>query len=158
MSSRTSRRLSHVPLSICGVLALLSLQCGSGSERDATDSAAQNSAGAASTAPAALTPGSPATAGSDSWSSYAQGFFASYCVSCHNDDNAGVAARDLHQRAVVDAEADEIACGLSKSSSDWNGRGCMGFPLARQFPAGNGAKPSDAERDRLIAWIDAGRP
>jgi hypothetical protein len=156
MSSRVSRRLSHLPLSGCGLLALLSLHCGS--ESDAADGPPQNSGGAASAAPAALTPGSPATAGSDSWGSYAQGFFSSYCVSCHNDDNAGVAARDLHQRAVVDAEADEIACGLSKSSSDWNARGCMGFPLARQFPAGNGAKPSDAERDRLIAWIDAGRP
>jgi len=154
MSSRTS--LSHLQLSIGSLLALLSLQCGS--ESDVADSRPQNSAGAASAAPAALTPGSPASDGSDTWSSYAQGFFSSYCVSCHNDDNAGVAARDLHQRAVVDAEADEIACGLSKSSSDWNTRGCMGFPPARQFPAGNGAKPSDSERDRLIAWIDAGRP
>jgi len=79
-------------------------------------------------------------------------------VSCHNDDNAGDAARDLHERSVVDAESAEIACGLSKSSADWSARGCSGFPPARQFPAGNAAKPSDAERDRLIAWIDAGRP
>ena len=94
----------------------------------------------------------------DTWDSYAQGFFASYCVSCHNDDNSGTATRDYHDFDVVSSERDKIACGVSKSQADWTARGCSGTPAAKQFPAGSGAKPSDAERDRLLAWIDAGTP
>jgi hypothetical protein len=81
-----------------------------------------------------------------------------YCVSCHNDDNEGDSNRDYHSLDVVKGEGDEIACGLAKSPDVWTARGCSGFPPARQFPVGNGPKPDDADRDRLIAWIDAGMP
>jgi hypothetical protein len=85
-------------------------------------------------------------------------FFKSFCVSCHNDDKSGTAARDYHVLANVVKEKSEIACGVAKSMADWTARGCKGFPPARQFPVGNGAKPTDAERDRLLKWIDAGTP
>jgi hypothetical protein len=85
-------------------------------------------------------------------------FMATYCVSCHNADNAGDATRDYTMLAAVQNEAEDIACGLAKSQEDWTARGCGGGPNARQFPAGNGAMPEDADRDRLIAWIDAGMP
>ncbi|HEX5101170.1 MAG TPA: hypothetical protein VFV94_16780, partial [Polyangiaceae bacterium] len=95
----------------------------------------------------------------DTWETFAQGFFESYCVSCHNDDNSGVAARNFHDVARVSSEQEAIACGVSKSQADWTERGCTSdLPSPKQFPAGNGAKPTDAERDRLLAWIDAGAP
>jgi hypothetical protein len=104
------------------------------------------------------TAGSGGSAAGDTWTSYAMAFFGTYCVSCHNDDNSGDASRDYTMMTVVENEADEIACGLTKSQDDWAARGCSGAPAARQFPAGSGAMPDDAERDRLIAWIDAGMP
>jgi hypothetical protein len=95
----------------------------------------------------------------DTWESYAKGFFESYCVSCHNDDNKGVATRDQHNLDAVIAEKDAIACGVAKSQADWMARGCTsGMPASKQFPAGSGPKPTDEERDRLLAWIDAGTP
>ncbi len=95
----------------------------------------------------------------DTWESYAMGFFETYCVSCHNDDNQGVATRNHHELAAVVAEKDAIACGVAKSQADWMARGCTsGMPASKQFPAGSGAKPTDEERDRLLAWIDAGTP
>jgi hypothetical protein len=95
----------------------------------------------------------------DTWESFAKGFFEAYCVSCHNDDNRGDATRDQHKLEVVIAEKDAIACGVSKSQADWTARGCTSdMPSSRQFPAGSGPAPSDEERDRLLAWIDAGTP
>lgn len=115
-------------------------------------------AGAAAVGGSAGSSGSGGQAGaaSDSWDSYAKGFMTTYCVSCHDDDKQGSATRDYHMLGAVKAESSEIACGLTKSMVDWTARGCSGFPPARQFPVGNGAKPSDAERDRLIQWIDGG--
>jgi len=46
----------------------------------------------------------------------------------------------------------EIRCGVGTTVY----AGCASFPPPRQFPIGNGAKPSDAERERLVAWIEAG--
>jgi cytochrome c553 len=100
---------------------------------------------------------SPDTASSaDTWETFAKGFFASFCISCHDDDKKGVAARDYHQLANVMKEKAEIACGVASSQAAWTQRGCKGFPPARQFPVGTGPKPTDAERDRLLRWIDAG--
>jgi cytochrome c553 len=92
----------------------------------------------------------------DTWDNFAQGFFATYCVACHDDDKKGVATRDYHLLANVIKEKAEIACGVS-SAAEWTKRGCTA-PPARQFPIGNGAKPTDAERDRLVRWIDSGTP
>jgi hypothetical protein len=80
-----------------------------------------------------------------------------FCVSCHNDDNAGVATRDYHLLANVTKEKAAIACGVSPPAT-FTQRGCMGAPAARQFPVGNGPKPTDAQRDRLVRWIDSGAP
>jgi hypothetical protein len=98
------------------------------------------------------------SAGGDTWANYAMGFFDTYCVSCHNADNAGDAERDYTMLAAVQGEIEAIGCGVTKSQDDWEARGCSGFPPATQFPVGNGAMPEDAERDRLLAWIDAGMP
>lgn len=87
------------------------------------------------------------------------GFMVKYCASCHNDDNAGVAARNYRMLSVVMREKADIACGTAKSAADRTARGCGATsPRARQFPVGNDAKPTDEERDRLLRWIDAGTP
>jgi hypothetical protein len=95
----------------------------------------------------------------DNWDNFAKGFFTSFCVSCHNDDNSGTATRDYHMMANVVKEKVLIGCGVAKSAADATARGCAaGSPRPKQFPVGNGAKPTDPERDRLLRWIDAGTP
>jgi hypothetical protein len=95
----------------------------------------------------------------DTWASFGMGFMVKYCVSCHNDDNAGVTTRNYRMLTAVMREKVEIACGTAKSAADRTARGCGATsPRARQFPVGNGAKPTDEERDRLLRWIDAGTP
>jgi hypothetical protein len=102
-----------------------------------------------------MQPEAGADATVDTWDNYAKGFFASYCVSCHNDDNTGVATRDYHVLANVTVEKAKIACGVAPHAT-WTSRGCTGAPVASQFPIGSGAKPTDPERDRLVRWIDSG--
>jgi hypothetical protein len=96
-------------------------------------------------------------AAAPTWDSFAKGFFTSFCVSCHNDDNSGVAARDYHLLANVMREKAEIACGVATAANAIR-LSCPASPRASQFPVGNGAKPTDAERDRLVQWIQAGTP
>ena len=82
-----------------------------------------------------------------------------YCASCHNDDNAGDAARNYRMLAAVMREKVDIACGVAKSNVDRTARNCpAGAPRANQFPVGNGPKPTNDERDRLLRWIDANTP
>jgi hypothetical protein len=105
----------------------------------------------------ATTAGSGGSAAEDTWESFAQGFMQTYCWGCHNDDESGDATRDYHDKSVVVAESNEIACGVAPPEL-YADRGCSGFPPARQFPVGDGAKPSDAERIRFVEWIAAGMP
>jgi len=84
----------------------------------------------------------------DTWSSFAQGFFATYCVECHS-----TSPKDFNLLADVRASAPRIRCG----TSDVTLATCTpSSPRARQFPIGSGPSPSDAERARIVAWIDAG--
>ena len=85
----------------------------------------------------------------DTWASFAESFFADYCVACH----AG-GTRDYRTITEVMRDSNTIACGVSPDAR----AGCTGFPPPGQFPVGTGPKPSDAERRRLVAWIDAGLP
>jgi hypothetical protein len=98
-------------------------------------------------------------ASADTWDNFARPFMMKYCVSCHNDDRAGDAARDYHMLAVVMREKVDIACGTAKSQADRVKRACpTNAPRANQFPAGSGPKPTNDERDRLLLWIDANLP
>jgi hypothetical protein len=107
-----------------------------------------------STAPAGTNPDAapPADAGPDTWATYAQGFFATYCVSCHGaQDPTG---RDFTVQANVETNKLVIRCGVAVTQDpSWS---CASLPAAKQFPIGNGPKPSDAERGRIVAWITAG--
>jgi hypothetical protein len=100
----------------------------------------------------------PATgdAGGDTWTSYAQGFFATYCVECH--DAADPTQRDYTKLADVMKDSAAIRCGVAAVKQP----GCGASPAPKQFPisdaSGTNPKPSDAERARIVAWIDAGLP
>jgi hypothetical protein len=85
------------------------------------------------------------------WDGFAEPFFAAYCHECHGP---GDPLRDFSQLAMVRAEAEVIRCGVAARTQD----GCAGSVPARQFPIGDGPLPSDAERDRIVAWIDDGAP
>lgn len=96
--------------------------------------------------------------GGDTWASWDQGFFAKYCVECHAASDPQM--RDYRSLANVAKERDTIRCGIAtEQPMAW---ACASFPPPRQFPisdqAGTNPKPSDDERNRVIAWIDAGCP
>jgi hypothetical protein len=113
---------------------------GSGVDSSAMDSAPSDAAGASD--------------GGDTWDSWAQGFFATYCVSCHSaSDSTG---RDFRSKSIVVANRLVIRCGVATVQDP--GWACAPSPVARQFPIGNGPKPTDAERARVVAWITAGCP
>jgi len=86
----------------------------------------------------------------DTWNNYAMGFMATYCVGCHDGGT-----RDYRTIDEVIRDQDGIACGVSTTALDRCG---AGSPSPSQFPVGSGPFPSDAERERLVAWVDAGLP
>jgi hypothetical protein len=139
-----------------GFLASLLVACGGSSDgsSDSSPSAevtAGGSGGASADAGSvgAGDGGGGGAATGDTWSTFAQTFFDSYCVECHGADSA---TRDYTLLDQVIRDADEIRCGVAVDKID----GCPDFPPPQQFPIGNGAMPSDEERDRLVAWIEAG--
>ncbi len=83
----------------------------------------------------------------DTWESFALGFFTSYCHECHGP---GDSLRDYALLDTVRGEESKIQCGVATVILD----GCSISP--RMFPIGNGAMPTDAERTRLVQWIEAG--
>jgi hypothetical protein len=96
--------------------------------------------------------------GGDTWVGWEQGFFAKYCVECHSANDPTM--RDYTKQADVVRDKDAIRCGIATEQPPaW---GCGTFPPPRQFPisddAGTNPKPTDAERSRIVDWIDAGCP
>jgi hypothetical protein len=94
----------------------------------------------------------------DTWSTWAQGFVTKYCVECHNPSDP--TGRDYNSQMLVVRDKLVIRCGVAAAQDpSW---ACAKFPPARQFPitdmAGTNPKPTDAERGRLVAWINAGCP
>lgn len=92
----------------------------------------------------------------DTWTTFAMAFYATYCVECHG---AGNPKRDYTTLAGVTKDAALDRCGVSPVTAS----GCgAGSPSAKQFPINNASKtnpkPSDADRARIVAWIDAGLP
>jgi len=94
-------------------------------------------------------PDAGAMTATDTWASWAQGFFTTYCTECH----AG-GRRDYTTITEVRRDLEGISCGVSTIVEE----GCGSFPPPRQFPVGDGPFPSDEERTRLIDWINAGLP
>jgi hypothetical protein len=97
--------------------------------------------------------GAMSDAASSTWSNFAQGFFTTYCTSCHH---AGNTNRDYTQFSQVQRDAMLIACGVWPGPAPYTG--CGASPAPNQFPIGSGPKPSADERTRLVEWIAAGLP
>jgi hypothetical protein len=96
--------------------------------------------------------------GGVTWADWRQGFFTKYCVECHGASNPD--GLDFGQQSIVVANKATIRCGVSVTQDpSW---ACSASVSAKQFPisdtAGTNPKPSDAERDEVVAWIDAGCP
>jgi hypothetical protein len=89
----------------------------------------------------------------DTWANYAMGFATDYCTVCHMPGGQGYRNGDLDFRTIDDVvtNAAEIRCGVAPTQLD----GCTGFPPPAQFPIA-APYPSDAERLRFVAWIEAG--
>jgi len=169
-SSAPGRTVSYM----LAATLLVGVSCSSGDEGDGSGAAgpggassttatsgsggATASATSSATGPASSSSGQGGSAGGgsgDTWGNYAQGFFAMYCVECHG---AGNTMRDYTTIADVQVDHAEIACGVATTKLS----GCADFPPPAQFPIDNATKdnpkPSDAERARLVAWIEAGLP
>jgi hypothetical protein len=140
---------SMKPLALAGLLALTgaAAACSSSSSPSGSSSSGSSSSGG----------GGDASSG-DTWASWSQGFFSTYCVECHGaSDPTG---RDFTQQSVVVANKDTIRCGVCvQQDPSWS---CPANLPAKQFPISDSTasnpKPTDAERDRVVAWITAGCP
>jgi hypothetical protein len=96
--------------------------------------------------------GAPGDAGkADTYASFAKGFFDKYCVGCHDSSDPN---RDYSSMTDITRDHAEIACGVATTKL----AGCASFPPPEKFPIGTGPKPTNAERDQLVAWIAAGLP
>jgi hypothetical protein len=91
------------------------------------------------------------------YSNFAQMFFLTYCVRCHNAGTVdmGTSGRDYNQYSQIHRDAAIIACGVYPGPAPL--AGCMGFPPPRQFPIAD-PRPTDDERNRLVLWIQDGLP
>jgi len=111
---------------------------------------------------AALAPGAPDASApdgsSDTWANWGMGFFSTYCVECHSaSDPTGL---DFTMQSIVVQNKLTIRCGVCNvQDPSW---GCPASPHAQQFPisnaTGSNPKPSAADRDRVVAWVEAGCP
>ena len=97
--------------------------------------------------------GEDVPAAGDTWSSFAMGFFATYCVECHQTDAPG--RRDYRTIDHVRRDMARVRCGVAPESMPASG--CVS-PPAGMFPVGDGPFPSDMERQRIVAFIDDGLP
>lgn len=84
----------------------------------------------------------------DTFETFASGFLATYCTRCHGSARSGAARNgaptgyDWDVEASVRAHLDEIRAAVGVS---------FYMPL-------NDPKPTCAERQRLVRWIDAAAP
>ena len=128
-----------------GLLISTTLACSSSSTTATHDDAAAPDAGS--------------HAGPDTWNNFAKAFCATYCVECHNattPDPSMDPDQDFNIYANVKSFTSKIRCGVAPAGQLQSG--CPGdgaFPPPGQFPAGP-PYPDDAERLRMIAWINAG--
>ena len=83
----------------------------------------------------------------DTWETFAQEFFATYCVECHSGGR-----RDYRTIEDVRRDMQGVRCGVGPVAQD----DCAGAPSPSQFPIGSGPRPSDEDRTRLVEWIEAG--
>lgn len=92
----------------------------------------------------------------DTWTSFAHDFFVKYCTECH--DASDTTTGDFAVESNVMAKSSIIRCGVAVTKQS----GCGATPTPKQFPICDATctnpKPTDDERTRIVAWIDAGMP
>jgi hypothetical protein len=80
------------------------------------------------------------------------GFFTPYCGDCHPHLTSN--GWDWANHDHVREQYDHIYCGVNLVETDE----CGGHHVPGHLPQGGGAMPTEDERLRLIAWMDAGIP
>lgn len=87
--------------------------------------------------------------GGDTWTTFASGFFETWCTRCHSSELVGAVARngapegfDWNDEASVREHLDAI-------------RRVVG--VTNEMPP-RGARPECDDRERLVRWIDAAAP
>lgn len=93
--------------------------------------------------------GGPDAGPQDTYETFGMAFMTAYCTECHG---AGSATRDYTTIDDIRRDMVGIRCGVTAEPLE----DCSGFPPPRQFPVGSGPMPSDEERGRLVAWVEAG--
>jgi hypothetical protein len=84
----------------------------------------------------------------DTWGTYAQGFFATWCTRCHSSMNVGSARNgapdgyNWDDLTAVQAHIDNIRSAVGVGN----------------FMPPNDPLPPCSERRRIVRWIDAGGP
>ena len=147
-------------------LAILTLGCGDGSSggpggdgggQDAGGKDAGQEPGGDGTGPGG--DGAPdaaaETMAGDTWTNWANDFFGTYCNRCHSMGGTGYRSGvlDFTMYDKVVAASVKTRCGTAATMQS----GCGTSPHPKQFPIA-APYPSDADRARLVAWIDAGLP
>ena len=100
-------------------------------------------------------------AAADTWANWANAsFFQVYCDACHMAGSSLEPSMPSNlyftSQSNVVSNASVIRCGVCVTQDpSW---GCPASPTAKQFPIGSGPLPSDADRNRVVAWITAGTP
>jgi hypothetical protein len=156
-------------LAATGLLAWSGVACSSSSPNEGTDSGTDGSKGSDAKGQDSMAVGetAPPSDGpdTDTWNNYAKGFFSKYCVECHNatvPDPGTDPNQNFNIYSDVVGLDKTIRCGVSPAGVFQSGCSHTAFPPPGQFPIsdskGTNPKPSDAERLRIIAWINAGAP
>ena len=128
-----------------------STDAGSDAAIDAANDAGNADVGGADVGVDGGPDGGPDSGPADTYANFAMEFMGAYCTECHG---AGSATRDYTTIDDIRRDMVNVRCGVSAEPLD----DCTGFPPPRQFPVGSGPMPSDEERGRLVAWVEAGLP
>ena len=163
-NSGTLGRMSRRWIAWLAVGVLAGSSCGD--DGGTADAGSRDAAGEPDTGPAPTDSGPPSDdAGSaedaggtgDTWATFSMGFFATYCVECHQDPTTP-GRRDYRTIDHVRRDSVRTRCGVAPSTAP----GCDALepraPAARMFPVGDGPFPMDDERQRIVDWIDSGLP
>jgi hypothetical protein len=109
----------------------------------------------------------PYDGGAVQWDGWAGAFFETYCVSCHNPNAyckechapGDPRTPDFADRAPVVAHAAMVRCGVASADLpawDCGPTPALSYPRAATPPTN--PFPSNVDRGRLVAWLDAGCP
>ena len=97
--------------------------------------------------------GSGDTVDQDYWEDWPQSvFFPTYCGSCHPAKTSSDSDWNIYEDVL--SEYDHIYCGVGIDDVPE----CGDRLEPGHLPRGSGPYPSDDERLRLVAWMDAGMP